>query len=89
MAALAAVLKEQTLGEVVQPFDVHSNQIEQCRVQLSAGVDGIFDAQKKSPTAENVIGVKTVHAKVAEPILENGLSKGAITKAGLLSVKRC
>jgi hypothetical protein len=32
--------------------------------------------------------VKTLHAKIGELTLENDFLKGALTKAGLLSVKR-
>ena len=46
--ALAAVHREQTLGELAQQYDVHPNQIKQWRDQLLAGANDIFGRNEKS-----------------------------------------
>ncbi len=86
--ALAALRGEQTLGELAQQFDVHANQIKQWRDQLLAGADDIFGRDKKPPSNDAPIDVKTLHAKIGELTLENDFLEGALTKAGLLSAKR-
>ena len=86
--ALAALRGEQMLGELAQQYDVHPNQIKQWRDQLLAGANDIFGRDKKSSTDEAQIDVKTLHAKIGELTLGHDLLEGALTKAGLLSVKR-
>ena len=86
--ALAAIRGEQTLGELAQQFDVHANQIKQWRDQLLAGAGDIFERDKKPPSSEPVVDVKTLHAKIGELTLENDFLEGALTKAGLLGAKR-
>ena len=86
--ALAAIRGEQTLGELGQQFDVHSNQIKQWREQLLAGACDIFERDKKPASNEPAVDVKTLHAKIGELTLENDFLGGALTKAGLLSAKR-
>ena len=44
--ALAAIHREQTLGELAQQYDVHPNQIKQWRDQLLAGANDIFGRDK-------------------------------------------
>ena len=66
--ALAAIRAEQTLGELAQQFDVHPNQIKQWRDQLLAGAGEIFDRDKRSPSAEPPVDVKTLHAKLANSL---------------------
>ena len=86
--ALAAIRGEQTLGELAQQFDVHANQIKQWRDQLLAGAGDIFERDKKPPSSEPVVDVKTLHAKIGELTLDNDFLEGVLTKAGLLSAKR-
>jgi transposase len=86
--ALAAIRGEQTLGELAQQFDVHPNQIKQWRDQLLAGAGDVFERDKKPPSNELAVDVKTLHAKIGELTLENDFLEGALTKAGLLSAKR-
>ena len=76
------------IGELAQQFYVHSNQIKQWRDQIFAGAGDVFDREKKSPSAEAPLDVKTLHAKIGELTLENNFLEGALTKAGFLSAKR-
>ena len=86
--AVAGIKGEKTLIELARDFNVHSNQIKQCRDQLLEGATGVFGAVAK-PDAEPAIDVKTLHAKIGELALENGFLSGAFGKAGLLpSAKR-
>lgn len=82
--ALAAVKGEKTLAELAQLFDVHPNQITTWRAQLLEGAAGVFGSEARSETAEPVIDVKTLHAKIGELTLVNDFLSEALGKAGLL-----
>ena len=86
--ALAAIKGEKTLSELAQLFDVHANQITQWKSQLLEGAVGVFGSEAKAEAATETVDVKTLHAKIGELTLENDFLEGALTKAGLLSVKR-
>ncbi len=81
--ALAAIKGEKTMIELSQQFDVHPNQIKQWKDQLQASAAAVFDDGRKE-TAEPVVDVKSLHAKIGELTLENDFLSGALTKAGLL-----
>ena len=86
--ALAAIKGEQTLVELAQNFDVHSNQIKQWRDQLLEGATGLFGEAPRAEAAP-AIDVQTLHAKIGELTLENDFLSRALGKAGLLpSAKR-
>jgi hypothetical protein len=53
---------------------------------LLEGAVGVFggEAKAEAPTVD----LKSLHAKIGELTLENDFLEGALTKAGLLSVKR-
>jgi transposase len=86
--ALAAIKSEKTLLELAQQFDVHANQITQWKSQLLEGAVGVIGGEAKAESATTPVDVKTLHAKIGELTLENDFLEGALTKAGLLSVKR-
>ena len=85
--ALAAIKGERTLAELAQQFDVHANQITQWRSQLLEGAADVFGDARPEPSTRTV-DVKTLHAKIGQMTLENDFLEGALSKAGLLSVKR-
>jgi transposase len=85
--ALAATKGDRTLAELAEQFDVHPNQITQWKAQLESGAADIFDLGG-GRSAEPVVDVKTLHAKIGELTLENDFLEGALSKAGLLSAKR-
>ena len=85
--ALAAILGEQTMSELAQQFDVHSNQIKQWKEQLLAGVPKVFDGGVKK-AAVSEIAVTALHAKIGQLTLENDFLEGALSKAGLLPSAR-
>ena len=84
--ALAALRGEKTLSELAEQFDVHPNQITQWKSQLQDGAAGVFGEGRADQTA--TVDLKALHAKIGELTLENDFLEGALTKAGLLSVKR-
>jgi len=86
--ALAAVKGEKTLSELAQQFDVHANQITQWKSQLQEGAVGVFGGEAKPESATAAVDLKTLHAKIGQLTLENDFLESALTKAGLLSVKR-
>ena len=86
--ALAAIKGEKTLSELAEQFDVHANQITQWKGQLLEGAAGVFGGEAKAEPAAAAVDLKTLHAKIGALSLENDFLEGALTKAGLLSVKR-
>ena len=86
--ALAALKGEKTLLELAQQFDVHANQITQWKSQLLEGAAGVFGGEAKAGSAEAVVDLKSLHAKIGQLTLENDFLEGALTKAGLLSARR-
>jgi transposase len=86
--ALAAIKGEKTLSELSEQFDIHANQITQWKGQLLEGAVGVFGGEAKAETTVTAIDLKSLHAKIGQLTLENDFLEGALTKAGLLSVKR-
>ena len=66
--ALAAVKGEKTHAELAQQFEVHPNQITQCKAQLLDGAAGVFGTETAAP-ANPPVDVKTLHAKIGEQTL--------------------
>ena len=86
--ALAAIKGEKTLSELSEQFDIHANQITQWKSQLLDGAASVFGGEAKLLPSAEAVDVKTLHAKIGALTLENDFLEGALTKAGLLSVKR-
>jgi transposase len=86
--ALAAIKGEKTLAELAQQFDVHPNQITNWKAQLLDGAAGVFGSGAGSTESAPVVDLKMLHAKIGELALENDFLAGALSKAGMLSVKR-
>jgi transposase len=86
--ALAAIKGEKTLAELAEQFDIHPNQITQWKSQLLEGAVGVFGGDAKADPAAAAVDLKTLHAKIGALALENDFLEGALSKAGLLSVKR-
>ncbi len=84
--ALAAIKGEKTLAELAEQFDIHPNQITQWKSQLQEGAAGVFGEVRADQAAP--VDLKALHAKIGELALENDFLEGALTKAGLLSVRR-
>jgi transposase len=87
-AALAAVKGERTLAELAQQFDVYPNHITEWKRQLQERAADVFGTAG-AVSNEPAVDVKTLHAKIGQLSLENDFLSGALSKAGLLSAKRC
>ncbi|MBF0249722.1 MAG: transposase [Alphaproteobacteria bacterium] len=85
--ALAAIKGDKTVAELAQQFDVHANQITTWRSQLLEGAAGVFGGTSAG-TPEAPVDLKVLHAKIGQLALENDFLAGALSKAGLLSVKK-
>jgi transposase len=86
--ALAAIKGEKTLAELAQLFDVHPNQITSWKAQLLDGAAGVFGSGAAETASPPVVDLQVLHAKIGELALENDFLAGALSKAGMLSVKR-
>jgi len=87
--AAAAVKGEKTLAELAQLYDVHPNQITAWKAQLVDGATKVFGSGAAAAEAAPAVDLKVLHAKIGELTLENDFLSGALSKAGLLSAKRC
>lgn len=84
--ALAAVRGDKTLAELAQQHDVHPNQITDWKNQLLSRAADVFGGEPSS--AEPAVDLNGLHAKIGQQALEIDFLSGALSKAGLLSVKR-
>ena len=82
--ALAAIQGDKTLSQLAEDFEIHANQIIEWKKHLLAEAASVFGA---SPIAEP-IDLKPLHAKIGQLTLENDFLETALTKAGLLSVRK-
>ena len=82
--ALAAIQGDKTLSQLAEDFEIHANQIVEWKKHLLAEAASVFGA---SPIAEP-IDLKPLHAKIGQLTLENDFLETALTKAGLLSVRK-
>ena len=82
--ALAALREDKTMAELCAQFEVHPNQIGECKKQLVSRATEVFGgAQLTEP-----VDLDPLHAKIGQLALENDFLERALTKAGLLSAKR-
>ena len=65
---------------------MHPNQITEWKRQLQERAADVFGGSQ--PASEPPVDLKALHAKIGELALENDFLSGALSKAGLLSVKR-
>lgn len=84
--ALDALKDGKTIAEIATKHDVHPNQVTEWRRQLLERAAEVFGGA--SANAEPAVDLKALHAKIGQLALENDFLEGALSKAGLLSVKR-
>lgn len=84
--AIEALSEGKTVAEIAHKHDVHPNQVTEWRRQLMERAAGVFGAPAVAP--QPAVDIKALHAKIGQLALENDFLEGALSKAGLLSVKR-
>ena len=84
--ALAAVRGDKTLAELAQQHDVHPNQITDWKNQLLSRAADVFGGEPSQ--TQPAVDLNGLHAKIGQQALEIDFLSGALSKAGLLSVKR-
>jgi transposase len=83
--ALAAIAGDKTMAQLCAQYAVHVTQINEWKRQFLANAHMAFDGGKP---IEPSIDITHLHAKIGQLALENDFLEGALSKAGLLSVKR-
>jgi len=61
--ALEAIKEQQTLTELADRFQVHPNQIAQCKKQLLERAEEVFAKEKPQQSGSSV---KELHAKIGQ-----------------------
>jgi len=82
--ALEALKEEQTLVELAERFQVHPNQITECKRRLGERVQEIFSKEKAGHEPD----VKELHAKIGQLSMENYFLSVALGRIAGTSVKR-
>jgi transposase len=82
--ALAALREDKTLAELCKQFELHPTQIIEWKRQLLDNAAHVFGGSQPAVPVD----LAPLHAKIGQLALENDFLEGALTKAGLLSVKR-
>lgn len=82
--ALASIQGDKTLSQLAEDFEIHANQIIEWKKHLLAEAASVLGV---APTAEPV-DLNPLRAKIGQLTLENDFLETALTKAGLLSVRK-
>ena len=81
--ALAALREDRTMAELCKEFELHPNQITEWKRQLLERAAEVFEVGARP----DPVNLAPLHAKIGQLALENDFLEGALSKAGLLSVK--
>ena len=82
--ALAAIQADKTFSPLAEDFEIHANQIIEWKRHLYAEAASVFGAS----SIADPVDLKPLHAKIVQLTLENDFLETALTKAGLLGVRK-
>ncbi len=82
--ALEAIKGDQTLVELSERFQVHSNQIAEWKKVLLEKAQDVFDKGKPSKEPD----IKELHVKIGKLTMENYFLANALGRIGEPSAKR-
>ena len=83
--AVAALRGDKIVGELVEKFEVHPNQIDIWKAQFLERISEVFGEKADGTPAPNI---EKMEAKIGRLTLEIDFLESALIKAGLLSTKR-
>ena len=83
--ALAALKGDKTLAE---KYDVHGNQIAQCKTQLLEGAIGVFMTPGEKRGTQQGPSAKEMHVEIGQLALEVDFLEVALGRVGDASAKR-
>ena len=81
--ALAALRKDKTMAELCEQFELHPNQIIECKRQLFERAAEVFGCG----AIVGPVDLPPLRAKIGRLTPENDFLVRALTKSGLLSAK--
>ena len=76
--ALAAVRGDRTLAELAERFEVHPNQIQSWKKQLTEGAEEAFTRGRGGAPDERDDQIKVLHAKIGELSMEKDFLSKAL-----------
>ena len=74
--ALDATKSAKTLAELAQQFDVHADQINTWKMQLTKATVGVFGSEPTSETVSPSVDLMVLHANIGELTLVNNPHSG-------------
>ena len=77
--ALAALKEDRTLAELAEQFDVHPNQIQNWKKQLSESAGDLFSKNAKRG-GHGEEEVEALHAKIGQLTMENDFLERGLTR---------
>lgn len=83
--ALEAIKGDQTIVELSERFQVHSNQIMEWKKQLLDRASEIFDRNSKHSKGPDI---KELHAKIGQLAMENDFLLDALGRIDAASAKK-
>ena len=76
--ALAAIQGEKTITELAEQFQIHPNQITNCKKQLLNSAQEIFENGSSKSTSDNSATIKELHAKIGKLTVEKDFLSKAL-----------